>query len=152
MTDPRARAPAVWAIRQVERRAGRPHGDGRLVLVAIRYNLRRELAFGMEVKRLLELRLRQLERTLRGKEERIVQLETENALLHLKLAKCRGSVKDSKEETTCLRRHLEDVRNIQKNTGCQLSQLFAGVKKTTHLRKKGNVYRFSRSLLANPEK
>ncbi|XP_038659243.1 kinesin-like protein KIF25 [Scyliorhinus canicula] len=86
------------------------------------------MAFGMEVKRLLELRLRQLERTLRGKEERIVQLETENALLHLKLAKCRGSVKDSKEETTCLRRHLEDVRNIQKNTGCQLSQLFAGVK------------------------
>ncbi|XP_078086606.1 kinesin-like protein KIF25 [Mustelus asterias] len=45
------------------------------------------MALGMEVKRLLEQRLRQLERTVRGKEERIVQLETENALLHLKLAK-----------------------------------------------------------------
>ncbi|XP_078413718.1 kinesin-like protein KIF25 [Cetorhinus maximus] len=91
------------------------------------------MAFRMEVKRLLEQRLRQLERALRGKEERIVQLETENALLHLKLAKCRGSVKDSREETIHLCRLLEEVRNIQKNTDCQLSQLLAGVKdKVTH--------------------
>uniref|UniRef100_UPI00398F4724 kinesin-like protein KIF25 n=1 Tax=Pristiophorus japonicus TaxID=55135 RepID=UPI00398F4724 len=83
---------------------------------------------GLKVQRSLEQRLRQLERTLRGKEERIVQLETENALLHLKLAKCRGSVRDSREEAACLRRLLEDVRKIQTNASCQLSRLFAAVK------------------------
>ncbi|XP_067900736.1 kinesin-like protein KIF25 isoform X2 [Heterodontus francisci] len=86
------------------------------------------MALGMEVQRLLEQRLRQLERTLRGKDERIVHLETENALLHLKLAKCYGSVRDSREEAASLRRLLEDVQKIQKNTGNQLLQLFAGVK------------------------
>ncbi|XP_054856608.1 kinesin-like protein KIF25 [Eublepharis macularius] len=37
-----------------------------------------------------EQRIRQLEQKLRAKEERIIVLETENALLHLKLAECQG--------------------------------------------------------------
>ncbi|XP_044284307.1 kinesin-like protein KIF25 [Varanus komodoensis] len=39
-----------------------------------------------------EQRIRQLEQKLRAKEERIIVLETENALLHLKLAECQGAI------------------------------------------------------------
>ncbi|KAJ6664608.1 hypothetical protein lerEdw1_006181 [Lerista edwardsae] len=39
-----------------------------------------------------EQRIRQLERKLRAKEERIIVLETENALLHLKLAEWQGTM------------------------------------------------------------
>ncbi|XP_070596408.1 kinesin-like protein KIF25 isoform X2 [Erythrolamprus reginae] len=42
--------------------------------------------------------IRQLERKLRTKEERIIVLETENALLHLKLAKNQGIIRNSSAE------------------------------------------------------
>ncbi|XP_062912674.1 kinesin-like protein KIF25 isoform X1 [Mobula hypostoma] len=80
------------------------------------------MTFAMNV---LEQRHRQLERAMRGKEERIVQLETENALLHLKLAKCHGSMRDSREEAMCSHRHLEDMQVIQRDVSIQL---FAAIK------------------------
>ncbi|KAM5284750.1 kinesin-like protein KIF25 [Hipposideros larvatus] len=40
--------------------------------------------------RFLEQRAQQLQRQVQAKEERIVELETENAVLHLKLAECQG--------------------------------------------------------------
>ncbi|XP_059841252.1 kinesin-like protein KIF25 [Hypanus sabinus] len=82
----------------------------------------------MSAQRLLQQRLRQLERSTRGKEERIVQLETENALLHLKLAKCHGSVRDSREEATCSHRRLEDMQVIQRDVSIQLSAAIKGLK------------------------
>ncbi|XP_034284327.1 kinesin-like protein KIF25 isoform X2 [Pantherophis guttatus] len=45
-----------------------------------------------------EQQIRQLERKLRTKEERIIVLETENALLHLKLAKNQGIIGNSSAE------------------------------------------------------
>uniref|UniRef100_A0ACB8GBR8 Uncharacterized protein n=1 Tax=Sphaerodactylus townsendi TaxID=933632 RepID=A0ACB8GBR8_9SAUR len=59
-----------------------------------------------------EQRIRQLEQKLRAKEERIVVLETENALLHLKLAECQSMIgKSSTKElpkiyVNCKRHHL----------------------------------------------
>ncbi|XP_070317851.1 kinesin-like protein KIF25 isoform X2 [Odocoileus virginianus] len=52
-----------------------------------------------------ELRARQLQRQLQAKEERIVELETENALLHLKLAESREVAARGRREETPRRGH-----------------------------------------------
>jgi len=45
---------------------------------------------------------------LREREERIVGLETENAMLYLKLAQCQGNVRSTRKETTHIKRLYED--------------------------------------------
>eukprot|EP00062_Callorhinchus_milii_P009799 gi/632953996/ref/XP_007892726.1/ PREDICTED: uncharacterized protein LOC103179319 [Callorhinchus milii] len=76
----------------------------------------------------LQQRLRHLESRLRAKEERIVHLETENALLHLKLAECRGMIKRSREKVTYFHKLQEDSLKSHEKSSCQLPRLFAAVK------------------------
>ncbi|XP_019405496.1 PREDICTED: kinesin-like protein KIF25 isoform X1 [Crocodylus porosus] len=60
-------------------------------------------------------RVRQLERKLRTKEERIIVLETENALLHLKLAECQGLIGRSTDEASQLYFVSEKQQNLHKS-------------------------------------
>ncbi|XP_028414826.1 kinesin-like protein KIF25 [Dendronephthya gigantea] len=67
----------------------------------------------------LKERVQKLERVLRAREERIVALETENAMLYLKLADCQGSLHHCKSEASHLRRlyqnELKSNNNVSKN-------------------------------------
>ncbi|KAG8011311.1 Kinesin-like protein KIF25, partial [Nibea albiflora] len=72
-----------------------------------------------------------LEHKLRSKEERILELETENAILHLRLAECLGKLRrdqeeDTKEETKALSHH-EHERSAQKITRSALAKLLPEV-------------------------
>ncbi|KAM3602629.1 uncharacterized protein V6R79_007710 [Siganus canaliculatus] len=76
-----------------------------------------------------------LEHKLRSKEERILELETENAILHLRLAECLGKLRRDQEEETkarhdyhhqkitqsALTKLLQDVQVVKQD----LSELFA---------------------------
>ncbi|AWP20056.1 Kinesin-like protein [Scophthalmus maximus] len=60
-----------------------------------------------------------LEHKLRSKEERILELETENAILHLRLAECLGKLRqDHEEESRALNhhRHQSDAQNITRSS------------------------------------
>ncbi|XP_029318529.1 kinesin-like protein KIF25 isoform X2 [Cottoperca gobio] len=62
-----------------------------------------------------------------SKEERILELETENAILHLRLAECLGKLRrDHEEETKALKHHLHQ-RNAQKITRSALVKLLSEV-------------------------
>ncbi|KAJ4928953.1 hypothetical protein JOQ06_004575 [Pogonophryne albipinna] len=68
-----------------------------------------------------------LEHKLRSKEERILELETENAILHLRLAECLGKLRrDHEKETKALKHHLQQ-RNAQKITHSALAKLLSEV-------------------------
>ncbi|XP_033932510.1 kinesin-like protein KIF25 [Pseudochaenichthys georgianus] len=68
-----------------------------------------------------------LEHKLRSKEERILELETENAILHLRLAECLGKLRrDHEKETKALQHHLQQ-RNAQKITRSALAKLLSEV-------------------------
>ncbi|XP_059212714.1 kinesin-like protein KIF25 [Centropristis striata] len=68
-----------------------------------------------------------LEHKLRSKEERILELETENAILHLRLAECLGKLRqDHEEETKTLNLH-QHQRDAQKITGAALAKLLSEV-------------------------
>ncbi|MGH0167884.1 UNVERIFIED_CONTAM: hypothetical protein FKN15_060728 [Acipenser sinensis] len=72
-------------------------------------------------------RVNLLEHKLRGKEERIIQLETENALLHLKLAECYGKLGRNNEEEAYISSLYQDQLNRNKNTNRFLNGLFKEV-------------------------
>ncbi|XP_062912675.1 kinesin-like protein KIF25 isoform X2 [Mobula hypostoma] len=78
------------------------------------------MTFAMNV---LEQRHRQLERAMRGKEERIVQLETENALLHLKLAKV------LKQELKSLQSLAKDFEEFQEKYKTALKEFLSATEK-----------------------
>uniref|UniRef100_H3B776 Kinesin-like protein n=1 Tax=Latimeria chalumnae TaxID=7897 RepID=H3B776_LATCH len=64
-----------------------------------------------------------------GKEERIAALETENALLHLKLAECLFKTKrKSNFEAACIQQQYEDQKNFNKTIACQLPRFSRTVK------------------------
>ncbi|XP_067428727.1 kinesin-like protein KIF25 isoform X1 [Thunnus thynnus] len=68
-----------------------------------------------------------LEHKLRSKEERILELETENAILHLRLAECLGKLRrDHEAETTALSHH-QHQGNAQEITRSTLAKLLSGV-------------------------
>ncbi|XP_033998945.1 kinesin-like protein KIF25 [Trematomus bernacchii] len=68
-----------------------------------------------------------LEHKLRSKEERILELETENAILHLRLSECLGKLRrDHEKETKALKHHLQQ-RNAQKITQSALAKLLSEV-------------------------
>ncbi|KAF3849888.1 hypothetical protein F7725_019607 [Dissostichus mawsoni] len=68
-----------------------------------------------------------LEHKLRSKEERILELETENAILQLRLAECLGKLRrDHEKETKALKHHLQQ-RNAQKFTRSALAKLLSEV-------------------------
>ncbi|TKS75622.1 Kinesin-like protein KIF25 [Collichthys lucidus] len=72
-----------------------------------------------------------LEHKLRSKEERILELETENAILHLRLAECLGKLRrdqeeDTKEGTKALNHHQHEG-SAQKITRSALAKLLPEV-------------------------
>ncbi|XP_039982090.1 kinesin-like protein KIF25 isoform X2 [Xiphias gladius] len=68
-----------------------------------------------------------LEHKLRSKEERILELETENAILHLRLAQCLGKQRlDHEQETKALNHH-QHQRDAQNITRSALAKLLSGV-------------------------
>ncbi|XP_051264617.1 kinesin-like protein KIF25 [Dicentrarchus labrax] len=68
-----------------------------------------------------------LEHKLRSKEERILELETENAILHLRLAECLGKLRREQEEETKALNHHQHQRNAQKITRSALAKLLPEV-------------------------
>lgn len=64
----------------------------------------------------LKDRVQKLENLLRAREERIVALETENAMLYLKLAQCQGSVRSCRHESTHFRRLFDEEKSFRKNS------------------------------------
>ncbi|KAM9339655.1 kinesin-like protein KIF25 [Symphorus nematophorus] len=69
-----------------------------------------------------------LEHKLRSKEERILELETENAILHLRLAECLGKLRrDQEEETKTLSHDEKPQRNAQMITRSALAKLLPEV-------------------------
>ncbi|XP_026197553.1 kinesin-like protein KIF25 [Anabas testudineus] len=69
-----------------------------------------------------------LEHKLRSKEERLLELETENAILHLRLAECLGKLRrNHEEETKVLNLNRQHQRNAQKITWSALAKLLSEV-------------------------
>ncbi|XP_029903291.1 kinesin-like protein KIF25 [Myripristis murdjan] len=68
-----------------------------------------------------------LEHKLRSKEERILELETENAILHLRLAECLGKLRREKEEETKAQKNHQNQKNSQKITQSALAKLLSEV-------------------------
>ncbi|KAK2856217.1 hypothetical protein Q5P01_004952 [Channa striata] len=68
-----------------------------------------------------------LEHKLRSKEERLLELETENAILHLRLAECLGKLHLGHEEKTKALAHHQHHRNAEKITQSALTKLLSEV-------------------------
>ncbi|KAG9282920.1 kinesin-like protein KIF25 [Astyanax mexicanus] len=68
-----------------------------------------------------------LEHKLRSKEERILELETENALLHLRLAECMGKLRRDQEVEILAKRRCQLQTNVQKRTRSALAELLSEV-------------------------
>ncbi|XP_066533910.1 kinesin-like protein KIF25 [Hoplias malabaricus] len=68
-----------------------------------------------------------LEHKLRSKEERILELETENALLHLRLAECMGRLQRDQEEEILAKRRCQHQRTMPKRTHAALAPLLSEV-------------------------
>ncbi|XP_046878259.1 kinesin-like protein KIF25 [Hypomesus transpacificus] len=68
-----------------------------------------------------------LEHKLRSKEERILELETENAILHLRLAECLGKLRRGHEEQIEVQKQRQYQRSVQKSTHSALAKLLSEV-------------------------
>ncbi|XP_067391907.1 kinesin-like protein KIF25 [Emydura macquarii macquarii] len=74
-------------------------------------------------------RIRQLEQKLRAKEERIVVLETENALLHLKLAESRGLIGRGTNEVAQLYFVHDKQQNLHRCTSSIIIEVYGAMQK-----------------------
>ncbi|XP_011941173.1 PREDICTED: kinesin-like protein KIF25 isoform X3 [Cercocebus atys] len=70
-----------------------------------------------------EQRTRQLQSQVRAKEDKIAELETENAVLLLKLAEYKGKIEKSRTEATRISTLYNKQQRLQRNTRSALSQL-----------------------------
>ncbi|KAI2652036.1 Kinesin-like protein KIF25 [Labeo rohita] len=69
-----------------------------------------------------------LEHKLRSKEERILELETENTLLHLRLAECLGKLRRERDnDLHAQRQNHQQQRKVQKSTHAALYKLLSEV-------------------------
>ncbi|KAM9435456.1 kinesin-like protein KIF25 [Clarias gariepinus] len=69
-----------------------------------------------------------LEHKLRSKEERILELESENALLHLRLAECMGKLRRDHEEDVILpKRHCQHQGSAQEHPLVPLAKLLSHI-------------------------
>ncbi|XP_031437128.1 kinesin-like protein KIF25 [Clupea harengus] len=83
-----------------------------------------------------------LEHKLRSKEERILELETENALLHLRLAECLGRLRWVHEGQRETQRQSQLQRTVQKSVHLALGKLLSQVQVLKQdLREVFGVYR-----------
>ncbi|XP_025754666.1 kinesin-like protein KIF25 isoform X3 [Oreochromis niloticus] len=73
-----------------------------------------------------------LEHKLRSKEERILELETENALLHLRLAECSGRQRRDHDEVTKAVNDHQLQSSTKKITQSALIKLLSGVQAVKH--------------------
>ncbi|XP_075780782.1 kinesin-like protein KIF25 isoform X2 [Pelodiscus sinensis] len=74
-------------------------------------------------------RIRQLEQKLRAKEERIVVLETENALLHLKLAEHQGLIGKDTNEAAQLYFVQDNQQNLRRCTSSILIKVYGALQR-----------------------
>ncbi|KAM9002884.1 kinesin-like protein KIF25 [Sarcophilus harrisii] len=74
-------------------------------------------------------RIQQLKSQVRAKEERIVELETENAVLHLKLAECHGIIERSNSKTMQFCSLYNEEQHLRRNTYSNLTQIYQIVQK-----------------------
>ncbi|XP_054414455.2 kinesin-like protein KIF25 isoform X1 [Pongo abelii] len=70
-----------------------------------------------------EQRTQQLQSRVRAKEDKIAELETENAVLLLKLAEYKGKIEKSRSEATRISTLYNKQQRLQRNTRSALSQL-----------------------------
>ncbi|XP_077976989.1 kinesin-like protein KIF25 isoform X2 [Glandiceps talaboti] len=75
---------------------------------------------GLDVSHIIPEKVKNLERTVRGKDERITALETENAMLYLKLAQLQGAIRNTKEETGHMKRLFAADKKLKDNLAHQL--------------------------------
>ncbi|KAG7461065.1 hypothetical protein MATL_G00206060 [Megalops atlanticus] len=73
-----------------------------------------------------------LEHKLRSKEERILELETENALLHLRLAECLGKLRRDHKDVAEAQKRCQHQKNITKSTQTALAKLLSEVQVLKH--------------------
>eukprot|EP00111_Clytia_hemisphaerica_P024190 TCONS_00071287-protein len=83
-------------------------------------------------------KVKSFQQQLRSRDERIVALETENAMLYLKLAQCQCQLRDSKQEATY---HAEIKREDEKLRYELREKLFAAQDDLTKLRNQFNTTR-----------
>ncbi|XP_073892839.1 kinesin-like protein KIF25 isoform X4 [Macaca fascicularis] len=76
-----------------------------------------------------EQRTRQLQSQVRAKEDKIAELETENAVLLLKLAEYKGKIEKSRSEATRISNLYNKQQRLQRNTRSALSQLDCVIQK-----------------------
>ncbi|XP_070459015.1 kinesin-like protein KIF25 isoform X9 [Equus przewalskii] len=82
-----------------------------------------------------EQRARQLQRQVQAKEERIVELETENAILHLKLAEYQEMTGKSSHAATRFCLLCDEQEGLQRGTRSSLAQLCRVIQKVKQDRK-----------------
>lgn len=68
-------------------------------------------------------KVKKQEKDIRTKEERIAQLETENAMLYLKLAQLHGTVQSVRQENSSLSDHVESEQTFRKDVSDKASVL-----------------------------
>eukprot|EP00105_Crassostrea_gigas_P004013 XP_011417079.1 PREDICTED: kinesin-like protein KIF25 isoform X2 [Crassostrea gigas] len=68
-------------------------------------------------------KVKKQEKDIRTKEERIAQLETENAMLYLKLAQLHGTVQSVRQENSSLNDHVESEQTFRKDVSDKASVL-----------------------------
>lgn len=76
-----------------------------------------------EPQRLYRIIISDLHLPLQTKEERIAQLETENAMLYLKLAQLHGTVQSVRQENSSLNDHVESEQTFRKDVSDKASVL-----------------------------
>eukprot|EP00795_Rhopilema_esculentum_P017163 gene17163-8705_t len=72
-------------------------------------------------------KIQKLQQLLRAREERIIALETENAMLYLKLAQCQGNVRSTRKETTHIRRLYDDNEKFRNNVSGEIKSCYSKV-------------------------
>ncbi|CAH1799654.1 unnamed protein product [Owenia fusiformis] len=83
------------------------------------------MPIGMDQSHFLMEKLKKYDSQIQGKDERIVQLETENAMLYLRLAKLQGQFRANQEDTT----HWKRMCSFEQNQRRQIVPGFSDVSK-----------------------
>lgn len=75
------------------------------------------MPLGIDRSHFYEEKIKQCDKNSRIKDERIASLETENAMLYLKLAQLRGALQHTRQESVELHQQFEDESKFRKHVG-----------------------------------
>lgn len=75
------------------------------------------MPLGIDRSHFYEEKIKQCDKNSRVKDERIASLETENAMLYLKLAQLRGALQHTRQESVELHQQFEDESKFRKHVG-----------------------------------